>query len=104
MEWRRSLRLLPKRQSTCDRRFGAAQLGDDLGPDDFDRIAARSSEGEDMASIKVNDIVKEQRGRAVSGLFLTALWLISSFGYYDALQRKMSLEYLTAYLMIREAS
>jgi len=53
-------------------------------------------------SIKVNDIVKEQRRNIISGLFLVSFWLISSSGYYEALNIQEPMKVLTAFLMLKE--
>jgi hypothetical protein len=55
-----------------------------------------------MVSIKVNDIIKEQRRNIISGLFIASFWLISSTAYYEALNRQTQLELLTAFLMLKE--
>jgi hypothetical protein len=64
--------------------------------------ARHLSAQEDMLSIKVNDIVKEQRKNVISGLFLASFWLISSSGYYQAQNRQELLEVLTAFLLLND--
>jgi hypothetical protein len=55
-----------------------------------------------MLSIKVNDIVREQRRNIISGLFLASFWLISSTGYYETLNRQELLELLTTFLGLKD--